>query len=71
MGECVTGWICGREAEYIETLSDEQVGETCVNMLRMFMANTGWHLPNLQRVFMYLMMCYLITMVSEIVQLIN
>ena len=47
----VAGWLCGREAEYMETLSNEVIGETCVELLKKFMKNTGWQLPNLKRVF--------------------
>jgi len=31
------GWISGREAEYMETLTHEQVADTCTNILRKFL----------------------------------
>ncbi|XP_048874759.1 peroxisomal N(1)-acetyl-spermine/spermidine oxidase isoform X2 [Brienomyrus brachyistius] len=41
------GWITGREAEHMETLSDEEVGDICVSLLRTF---TSWPVPKPSRV---------------------
>ncbi|XP_043916512.1 spermine oxidase-like [Protopterus annectens] len=41
------GWIAGREAEYMEELSEEEVGNVCVRLLRDF---TGWKVTNLRKV---------------------
>ncbi|KAJ8351653.1 hypothetical protein SKAU_G00231290 [Synaphobranchus kaupii] len=35
-------WITGREAQYMETLQEEEVGRVCVRLLRSF---TGWSVP--------------------------
>ncbi|GFG38328.1 hypothetical protein Cfor_01739 [Coptotermes formosanus] len=48
------GWISGREAEYMETLTHDLVAETCTNILRKFLSDpfvpkpklcicTSWH----------------------------
>ncbi|KAK3582765.1 hypothetical protein CHS0354_015292 [Potamilus streckersoni] len=31
------GWVCGKEALYMESLSEEEIGEDCVNILRKFL----------------------------------
>ncbi|KAK3569016.1 hypothetical protein QTP86_021570, partial [Hemibagrus guttatus] len=41
------GWITGREALYMETLQDSEVGDTCVSLLRSF---TGWSVPDVSQV---------------------
>ena len=39
-------WLSGDEAEYMETLSDEEVLNTCTGVLRSFMGNTSIPPPN-------------------------
>ncbi|XP_036401602.1 spermine oxidase [Megalops cyprinoides] len=41
------GWITGREAQYMETLGEKEVGEVCVRLLRSF---TGWQVPEPKQV---------------------
>ncbi|XP_035264453.1 spermine oxidase [Anguilla anguilla] len=36
------GWISGREAQHMETLQEQEVGQVCVRLLRSF---TGWPVP--------------------------
>jgi hypothetical protein len=33
------GWVSGREAEYMETLSHDVVADTCTNILRRFLGD--------------------------------
>ena len=35
----VLGWICGDAAEYMEQLSDDEIGTVCVGLLRNFLGN--------------------------------
>ena len=44
------GWLSGREAEYIETLSEEEVGEKCVETIKQLLKTTD--IPKLKRVVM-------------------
>lgn len=44
------GWISGREAEYMETLTDEEVGRKCVESLKVFLSKTMKAFPNLKKV---------------------
>ncbi|KAK2171723.1 hypothetical protein NP493_1034g00001 [Ridgeia piscesae] len=46
----LVGWLSGREAEYMETLSDEEVGRMCIEVLKMFLKNNGSSLPQLKHV---------------------
>jgi spermine oxidase len=43
----LVGWLCGREAEFMETISDEDVSQRCVEVLKTFLKN--FHIPNLKR----------------------
>ena len=45
-----SGWLCGREAEYMETLSEEQIGKQCVNAIRQFTKKAWPNIPKLKRV---------------------
>ena len=47
----VTGWLSGREAEFIETLTEEEVGEKCVETIKQVLKTTD--IPKLKRVVMY------------------
>ncbi|KAI4878710.1 hypothetical protein NFI96_013480 [Prochilodus magdalenae] len=40
------GWITGREALHMETLSDNEVKDTCLRLLRSF---TGWPIPDVSQ----------------------
>ena len=44
-----SGWLSGRESEYMETLTDEQVGEKCVEMLNSFLGKVK-AIPKLKKV---------------------
>lgn len=44
------GWLSGREAEYMEKLSDEEVGKRCVEVLTAFLRKTIRKMPNLKKV---------------------
>ncbi|XP_053389187.1 spermine oxidase-like [Mercenaria mercenaria] len=44
----ILGWISGDGAEYMETLSDEEIGKTCVQLLRQFLGNKD--IPNAKAV---------------------
>ena len=46
----VSGWLCGHEAEYMETLSEEQIGKQCVNAIRQFTKRAWPNIPKLKRV---------------------
>ena len=48
-----TGWISGREAEYMETLTIEEVGETCARTLKEFLGKSIKEFPNLKKTTMY------------------
>ncbi|KAM8934022.1 peroxisomal N(1)-acetyl-spermine/spermidine oxidase-like [Pelodytes ibericus] len=41
------GWITGRAAEHMETLSEQEVGDACVSLLKRF---TGWTVTDLRGV---------------------
>ncbi|XP_037786205.1 spermine oxidase-like [Penaeus monodon] len=43
------GWIGGAEAEYMERLSEREVGEACTQLLRCFLGRSD--IPNPKRVF--------------------
>ena len=46
---CVfSGWLSGKEAKYSETLSDEEIGATCVKVLENFLKRKD--LPKIKRV---------------------
>jgi len=42
------GWLCGREAEYMETLTDEDIAEKCVAWLKVMLKKDN--LPRVKRV---------------------
>jgi len=44
------GWLSGREAEYMETLSVDQIGVACVELLERFLSKTTPTLPSLIKV---------------------
>ena len=46
---CDLGWLSGEQAEYIELLSDEEVGRRCVENLKEFLGPNKT-LPNLKKV---------------------
>jgi len=48
----LTGWLSGRESEYMETLSDEEVGQKCVEMLKSFLGKVR-KVPTLKKVTRY------------------
>ena len=48
----VVGWLSGREAEYMETLTDEEVGKTCIEILKKFLKKNGSSIPPLEHVTM-------------------
>jgi monoamine oxidase len=43
------GWISGKEAEYMETVPDEEVGSQCLKALRNFLGK-DYPIPNLKKV---------------------
>ena len=43
------GWLSGREAEYMETLSDEQVTKDVIRTLKQFLKRQDRELPKLRR----------------------
>ena len=43
------GWLSGKEAEYVEMLTDEEVGRRCVETLKAFLGKTK-SVPNLKKV---------------------
>jgi hypothetical protein len=45
----VSGWLSGKEAEYVEMLTDEEVGRRCVEALKSFLGKTK-PVPNLKKV---------------------
>ncbi len=46
----LSGWLSGREAEYIETLTEEEVGNKCVETMKQILKVS--ELPKLKRVVM-------------------
>ena len=47
---CVwSGWLSGRESEHMETLTDEQVGQKCVELLNAFLGKVRT-IPRLKKV---------------------
>lgn len=42
------GWLCGREAEYMETLSEDEIGRQCIDVLKAMLKKDS--LPPLRRV---------------------
>jgi len=46
----LVGWLCGREAEYMESLSEEQVGRQCVDAIKKFTRKAWPKIPKLKRV---------------------
>ncbi|ELT94559.1 hypothetical protein CAPTEDRAFT_225468 [Capitella teleta] len=44
------GWLSGDEAEYMEKLSEEEVGKQCVDVLKRFLHRSVKELPNLKKV---------------------
>ena len=47
------GWLSGREAEYMETLSDEQVTKDVISTLKQFLRRQNRELPTLRRMIRY------------------
>jgi len=45
--------LTGRAAEYMETLTEEKVGQVCVEALGRFLKKTNATLPNLKKVTRY------------------
>ena len=44
----LTGWLCGKEAEYMETLTEQEIGKQCLEVLKSFLK--GRSIPPLKRV---------------------
>lgn len=44
------GWLSGREAEYMETLAEKEVGESCVDMLQKFLRHSITKMPRLLKI---------------------
>jgi len=42
-------WISGKESEYMETLTDDDVGQKCVEMLNLFLGKVR-KIPKLKKV---------------------
>jgi len=51
-GVCDVAWISGRASEYMETLTDNQVGQKCVEMLNLFLGKVR-NVPKLKNVTRY------------------
>lgn len=49
----VVGWLSGREAEYMETLSDEEVSKAVVSTLKKFLKKQKRDWPKLRRMIRY------------------
>lgn len=49
-GNVLIGWLSGREAEYYETLSDEEVIRACVSALKQFLKHQDIDVPKIKRV---------------------
>lgn len=47
---CDLGWLSGREAEYMEKLTEEEVGKKCYDALTAFLHKTVKKMPNLKKV---------------------
>ena len=42
----ISGWLCGKEALYMESLSDEQIAVDCQNVLKKFLKKDDIPKPN-------------------------
>lgn len=51
------GWIGGREAEHMETLSEMEIGQACTKVLRLFLGQQDIPFP--KNVYKYVVMVWL------------
>src|SRR6266487_3754359 len=43
---CLMGWVTGKESQFLETMTEKQVGEDCTRLLRRFLANEQFPHPD-------------------------